>query len=521
MTTYVPYDEGGQAAPATGGQVQYVPYDDKPADATKTVAATQQATFMDQLKRAGGRFARMGIEGATGTGAAIGDFAHGATNAASLLATGKPLLTGPKPSEAQSQALTRMGLPEDQGVMEKITGALGRMVAGGFDPALLGAQQAANKLAPSTFASAPSPQAQQNLITKQLHDSGYVLPPTEMNAGRIPRAIEGMSDSSRIVKAAEVDNQVVTNNLAKKALNLAPTEPLTADTLQSQAQQLIKDGYDPIRQVAKVDVGAAYRKALVGIKADLGGSNSFPLAQRTEVKDLVDKYLYTGGTTPTGAPRVVQSYTGDDAINEISLLRKEASSKFAKGDGLQGEAMRRIATALEDNIESSLKGQGSKLVGTFRTTREALAKNFAVERMLTDPNTGNVNAVKAAQMLKAGTPLTGELETIAKAGGPMYSRATGVPTGGKPPMFSPWETTMMGVGAAAGKFSGLGYLPSMIPPAKLAGRSAVLSKFAQNRIANGLVDQPSASVFGDASPRVQANVMPQLFQLFQGNGEQQ
>lgn len=478
-----------------------------------TTAATQPPpSMLDQLKRQLGLSGRLLYNSVTGSGQVLGDALVGGANAA----FGSKL---PLPSQAQAQMLNNIGVPQAETTLEKGVQFAGGLVGGALDPVTRGLQLAANKLAPSNFVS-PSSKASQNVVAKDLHDAGYVLPPTEMDAGLLARGLEHAGDKSRVAQTAEFANQEVTQRLAKQALGMPQTERITGDALKTQADVLVKQGYDPVRAVPKISVGSSYRKELQQIKADIGGSNSFPLAQRDEVKQLVDKYLYTGETTPTGSPRVIQSYTGDDAINEISLLRKEASSKFARGDGLQGEAMRRIATALEDNIESSLKGQGSKLVGTFRTTREALAKNFAVERMLTDPNTGVINAAKAAQMLKAGTPLTGELNTIAKAGGPMFSRATGVPTGGKPGAFNPWEASMMAGGAGLSGLTGGGTLGlAAIPPARLAARVGVLSKPAQALMARNLTERPS--IFGDAAPRIQAGMPPELLQLFGGQGEQQ
>lgn len=513
MPTYVPYDAGGsQPVAASDNQSPYVAYtgDVVSPSAPKTVADTQQASLFDQFKRQLGLTARAGITGITGTGAAIGDALVGGAN---MLGANLP-----KPSDAQQQMMTRMGLPEPQGAMENIAQVGSSILAGGMDPALNAVQAVSNKLAPSSFVS-PSKQPAQNVVTKELHDAGYVLPPTEMNAGATARTAEGFGGKARTAQLAEYNNQEVTQRLAKQAINFPQNERLTAEALQSQAGELIKQGYDPIRQVAKVDVGSNYRNALQQIKSDLGGSDSFPLAQRNEVKQLVDKYLYTGDSQANGSPRLIQSYTGNDAINEISLLRKEASSKFARGEGLQGEAMRRVATALEDNIESSLKGQGSQLVGTFRTTREALAKNFAVERMLTDPNTGIVDASKAARLLQAGTPLTGELNTIAKAGGPMYQRATGVATGGKPPMINYGDSFLMGAGGGLAHMTGGASVGlTAFPVARAAARYGVLSKPAQSMMAGNLIDR-QPSMFGADAARVGAGMPPQLLQLFGGQGQ--
>lgn len=490
MPTYTPYDEEN-AQPSVDVASKYVPYEDKPVE-PQTQAAKKQATTLEQVQRALGLFVRGGVTGITGVGGAIADAGAGAAN---LFGANLPM-----PSQEQQKMLTRLGLPEPQGALENAVQFGTSALAGGMDPALGAVANAASKLgAPANFVS-PSSKASQNAVTKELHDAGYVLPPSEMNAGFVARTAEGLGGKQRTAQLAEFQNQEVTQKLAKKAVGLPETERLTADNLKLQADELIKQGYDPIRDVARINVGKSYRDALQKIRSEIGGSNSFPLAQRTEVQQLVDKYLYTGETQANGAPRYVQAYTGQDALKEVKLLRQSASAQFKPGgDPLQGEAMRRIATALEDNIEASLKGQGSKLVTEFRNARTELAKNFAVERMLTDPNTGVVDASKAARLLQSGTPLTGELKIIAKAGGPLYSRATGVPTGGKPPMINYGDSMLTGGGVGIGHMTGgVGYGVAAIPAARAAARMGVLSKPAQAMMAHNLTS--GASLFGVPLP---------------------
>jgi hypothetical protein len=454
----------------------------------------------DELIRQLGLTARHAVKGVTGVGSAIADAGVGAAN---LMGANLPL-----PSAEQDKMLTRLGLPEPKPGLEQVVGAGSQMVAGAMDPVLNATQAIAKQLAPKGF-QPPATSAKSN-VTQELREAGYKLPPTEMEGGAVTRTLEGIGGSARTADMAQAANQKVSQELATKALGLPKGTPLNEDTLAIQAKQLIEQGYDPIRNLQKIGVGSKYRADLQRVVSDLGGNDSFPLASRNQIRELVTRY------TVNDSGRPIQSYSGADALKEIKALRSEATANFKPGgDPILGEAQRRVATALEDNIETNLKGLGSELLGRFREARVGLAKNFAVERMLADPSTGVVSTAKAAALERAGTPLTDELKTIARAGSPLFSRATGVPSRGNPPPINYGDSMFLGAGGLSAPFTGgAGAALAGIPVARAGARHAVLSEPVQNMLARALQQQPSMF-----APAMQRGMVASPFPLF-SQGEQ-
>lgn len=496
MASYSPYVEEA-AAPVAGG-TSYSPYVE-PAQAAEPA---KPRTLTENVLRQLGLTARAGITGITGGSGAIAD----------ALASGANMLGAnmQMPSEAQQKLMTRVGLPQPENTTEKVVQALGSMVAGAGDPTFLGAQAASAAKVPAGFGQAQ--QAAKIQTAKELSDAGFKLAPNQVEAGLIPRGLEGLGGPARIQEALRFSNENVPNQLAIKALNLPPETQLTAEVLKQQAQQLVKDGYDPIKAAGTITTGSVYRNALKDIH-DQFSSKSFPDADKQEVLSLLQKYN-------------VRKYEADDAVKTISMLRQEAKDAFKPGgDSSVGLAKRALATALENNIELNLQARGAnnpaaaEMLDNFRAARVALAKNDAVERMLVDPNTGQVSTVKAAALLKAGVPLTGELQTIAKAGSPMFSKATSPPTGGKPSPFNTMDITKLALGSSLSPFTG-GYSAAMtaLPLAGQAARSTVLSPMMQRMMMKNAGNAPS--IFGGpVGQRLQASAPMQLLPLF-SQGEQ-
>jgi hypothetical protein len=78
-----------------------------------------------------------------------------------------------------------------------------------------------------------------------------------------------------------------------------------------------------------------------------------------------------------------------------------------------GIAQKKIATALEDQLDRHLETTNPALIQQFRNARQQFAKIYSVEDALT-PN-GNISPAVLARQLKRGVPLSAGLKDIAEA----------------------------------------------------------------------------------------------------------
>lgn len=431
----------------------------------------QGASLRDELVRQLGLTLRHGVKGVTGVGAALADAGVGAAN---LLGAKLPL-----PSAEQDKMLTRLGLPEPKPGLEQVVGTGTQMIAGAMDPVLNATQAVANQLAPKGFQ--PPTANAKGAVIQELRDAGYKLPPTEMEGGAGTRMLEGVGGPARTAGMAKSVNQQVSQDLATKALGLPKGTPLTEDTLASQAQQLIQQGYEPIRNLGTIRMGRLYRQELDDIATRFRDVDQAP-----QIQARINRLQVTRLDAPA-------------ALDRISQLRADATDAFKGNNSNYGRALRSMADALENQIERNLPSN-SPLLAQFREARIGLAKNRAVEQMLADPSTGIISTAKAAALEKAGVPLTGELKTLARAGSPMFSRATGTPAGGLPVPVNYGDSMFFGGGALTAPFTGgAGAGLAAVPLVRAGARHAVLSEPVQNMLARQFGSQPS--MFGPALAR--------------------
>lgn len=465
-------------------------------------------TITEELGRQLGLTARAGIQGVTGTAGALGDAAN------TLINMALPKGTAPlqKPSDMLQRFMDQIGLPKPETTMEKASGFGASALAGAGDPILRAAQLATSKAFP-----APQ-QAADTAVIRELHDAGIKLPPSQAGGGAVSRTLEGFGGKARTAEMLTEKNQEPLKRLAEKALNLPKNTPLTHETLDQTIKSSVAHGYDPIKSVPYIGIGSKYRNDMAKIVQEYGGSRSFPQATRDQIRTEVNKYLFDSNG------RYIKSYTGEDAIQSIKLLREEATANITRGGAeakLLGLTQNKIAKALEENVELNLsrmpKLAAKDLVGRFRDARTQIAKANAVKEMLVDPSTGIIDATKAASMLQRGKPLTGELRTIAKAGSPLYSKATKPPTQGAP---VPWNMgdSFLGGGGVVGLATGnplVGGLMAGLPPARAGARNFIGSDMMQNALVRGLDNQ--GGFF--ASPAGQRALVASPFALF-SQGEQ-
>jgi hypothetical protein len=102
-------------------------------------------------------------------------------------------------------------------------------------------------------------------------------------------------------------------------------------------------------------------------------------------------------------------------LSKVKKLRERASANM-RGDAEKfelGIAQKKIATALEDQLDRHLETTNPALIQQFRNARQQFAKIYSVEDALT-PN-GNISPAVLARQLKRGVPLSAGLKDIAEA----------------------------------------------------------------------------------------------------------
>jgi len=102
-------------------------------------------------------------------------------------------------------------------------------------------------------------------------------------------------------------------------------------------------------------------------------------------------------------------------LSKVKKLRERASANM-RGDAEKfelGIAQKKIATALEDQLDRHLETTNPALIQQFRNARQQFAKIYSVEDALT-PN-GNISPAVLARQLNRGVPLSAGLKDIAEA----------------------------------------------------------------------------------------------------------
>lgn len=281
-----------------------------------------------------------------------------------------------------------------------VAGAAGKYVG---DKIGAGASMLRDRMAASAAKRAQE-QAQRQGAVEAAKGAGYVIPPTSANPSMANRVVEGLAGKLTTAQQASIKNQEVTNRLIRNALNVPDDVPLNVDTLKlirANAGQ----AYGAIRGAGNIMADAKYLKSLDDIVGQYqGASKAFPGLANNEVDDLVNSVRQ-------------QAFDSDSAVSAIQILRDKADSAFSSGNKELGKAARSAADSMEELVERNLAASGrADLLTAFREARQTIAKTYTVEKAL-NSQTGNVNALKLAQQLAKGKPLSGEIKKAAEFGG--------------------------------------------------------------------------------------------------------
>lgn len=245
--------------------------------------------------------------------------------------------------------------------------------------------------------------SQRDLTLAAGRAAGYVVPPATTNPTVGNKVLESIGGKIATAQDAAIQNQGVTNRLARSSLGLSDDTELSRgalDTLRKQAS----GAYQEIRNAGQIKADPQFSSDLAAITAKYrGAAKDFPDLAKTDVADIVKSVEKS-------------EFSADSAVDAISILRDKADAAYAAGDKGLGKAYKSVSSALESVIERNLQAQGATdALKRFRDARQLIAKTYSVEKALNE-GSGNVNAVKLAQQLARGKPLSGPLKTAASFG---------------------------------------------------------------------------------------------------------
>jgi hypothetical protein len=309
----------------------------------------------------------------------------------------------------------------------------------------------------------------------EANKAGYVFPPSRISPTGDRTVLESISGKRKTEVGASLKNQPITNKIISDDLRTSaetigkkiPEGPLDMDTLTELKNSGIQS-YQKVRNLGTIEPGNSYSKALDDIASKYeGAARSFPQATKNDVRNLVDSLR-------------VKSFDAGDAVDQISILRENASKAFRSGDSALGFANKKAASALEDAIDSSLSkaGTDAEIVSEYRKARVLLAKVSNAEEAL-NPTTGNIDAKFYAKLdEKSPKYLSGGPKLVAKVSQATDNKATQLPE----KMGSPVSKLEAVAGGATGtyglaKYGWKGAALAAIPgAASYTARSIMLSK---------------------------------------------
>lgn len=332
------------------------------------------------------------------------------------------------------------------------------------------------------------------IVTKQIQNSvrdatlaaarqaGYVIPASRVNPGPINNLLESFAGKAATLQEAAVRNQEITNALARKAVGLPVSAPITESAL-AQVRQQAAAPYREIESLARQaesDLDALKKSRFTAADPH---ELAVQMADPATVKEASSLAIKAGAD-----------------VNALKKARFDATSNYQfysrSGDPKALDTARKaesLANDLEDKIESSARELGKpELADELKAARVKIAKAYEVEKAL-NLGDANVSAPILGRSIDKGTPLTGELKTIAKfqqAAPSVMREGASVPASGvsKMRMFS-----AMGLGGAGyGMLGPKGMMAAAIPLMEGPVRSGILSRAGQAVLAKPAYGVPQA-----------------------------
>jgi hypothetical protein len=343
---------------------------------------------------------------------------------------------------------------------------------------------AKERVMPGELAKQKERNAVRDATLRAAQAEGYMVTPGSVTPQGRNIVAERMAGKTNLEQLMSVNNQDVTNKLARRAVGIDETAPLTSENMGAIRAAEYEKGYKPIERIGEVPADMQYLDDMIQVESKYTGPGaSFPGAVPDEVTKLIKTYT-------------VDKFNSKDAVQAIRNLRDDARANFRKNENATAKAQLDIANALENQIERAIAAtptpNADTLLQQFRLSRQRMAISHTIEDAIREGG-GAVEAKKLARDLQSGKYLSGDLKTAAEFANvfPRVSKTAaeiGTPAAG----------TMMGapsgfggvmggiLGGIAGEGQGavtggmLGaYAPQMVSAAM---RNYLMSQGVQNRL---------------------------------------
>lgn len=307
-----------------------------------------------------------------------------------------------------------------------------------------------------------SQNATRDASLKASQNAGYTIPRSLYDPSFMSNRLESIGGKAAIKQEAAMQNQQITNNLARKYLGIQEDIPLD-EQLMSSLRHNASDPYRSAEQLQSGVVGHTTTKSM-----STGQSTQVPVMkdgkqlvqQINEARDNV-RALWTDAKSATGTSRNAARQSAKDA--EVGL------------------------SALENQLDDLATQQGrTDIVSDIKDARKNIAKVWTIERALNGGD-GNVSTRTLTAQLKKGMPLTGEAKTIANFGRtfPQVSQnGANIPASGVSKSEALASVLLGSIGAAS--TGGPGALAGLLPMASHVAKPLALSKMLQSTPSYGV-----------------------------------
>lgn len=364
-----------------------------------------------------------------------------AGNLTTGIATAAPLSVVPGANTISGAAAVggAMGAfqPADSTKERLINMGVGGVLGGGTQAAATVGAKKLGEWGASRQARAAELKAQNSVRDATLNEgrqAGFTVPPSAVNDSWLNKRLESIAGKAAVGQEASLRNQQVSDDLARRAAGLGPSEAISESTLGASVGR----ASTPYREVASLDPTAAtnleaWRKANLESKL---------------------QWKHYGTTHNPDAYRAAKT-AGDEAVMFL------------------------------DDIDQIAQGRGRPdLAQSLKEARVKLAKIGEVENAA-NIGTGSIDPAVIGRALDRGAPLSGELRTIGafQQAFPQYMREAsriGTPGVSKSEALA---SAVLGTAGAAATGSPMGLLTGGLPLLSGPARSLVLSKPYQNVMA--------------------------------------
>lgn len=296
----------------------------------------------------------------------------------------------------------------------------------------------------------PAPESQR--VIQDAVNAGFKFPPSELPHAPIGKTIEGLAGKARTDEEASIANNKRTQQLVATEFGLAPETEITDDVID----RLKQPAYGVYQEVA--DLGPIHPSP--GYVADVSKAGERGAQAETDFPDAVSPSILA-----ERAKYIRPQFTGRGALERIKSLRADSKGNISSRDPEKmslGVTQRDIANALEKELGVAASNSGKQdLMQRFTRARAQLAKINAVDDARVG---GQVSARSLAKQYDRGSPLTGNLKTIAQAASRHKQVFKDMQTKGEQGPYTVHDLWIMALGMGLGGEGAVSHMPHGAAP---------------------------------------------------------